>query len=104
MLAYALRDDSGQAARLVAAVEAGAGLGAAAEMLLAELVAWSAAPGGAMTPLDWVLSRWNDQGDSHYRGYVNLLLDRDIPAGTDFVKAVDDCRVRLGLADRPAGR
>lgn len=104
MLAHALRDDSGRAARTVVAAGELAGLDPAAAALVAELQAWAQA-GAGMVVREWVLSRWNGVGDAAYRGYVSRLLDReDIPAGADCLKVVNDCLRRLGHEARAEGQ
>ncbi|MBM4131057.1 DNA primase [bacterium] len=105
MLAHALRDETGAAARELAAAGELPGLEPAAATLAAEIRTWSASPGATPGVREWVLSRWNGVGDAAYRGYVTRLLDReDIPARTDHVRVVTDCLARLGHDTRTAGR
>ncbi len=103
LLAYALRDQTGAAGRLVAATRDATDVEGPAAMLVDEVVAWTLEPAGAAGLLDWVMSRWNQQGDAQYRGFVSGLLDRDVPADTDFVKAATDCIGRLGWDVRISG-
>ena len=96
MLAHALRDDTGTAAREVVAAGDLPGLDPAAVILAGELRAWAQADTGQVAR-EWVLSRWNGVGDAGYRGYVSRLLDRDdIPVSTDCLRVVTDCLKRLG--------
>lgn len=105
MLAHALRDESGAAARELAAAGELPGLEPAAATLAADIRAWAAVPAGAPGVREWVLSRWNGVGDAGYRGFVTRLLDReDIPAHTDHVRVVTDCLARLGQDTRASGR
>ena len=105
MLAHSLRDETGAAARELAAAGELPGLDPAAATLAAEIGLWAAVPAGGPGVREWVLSRWNGVGDAAYRGYVTRLLDReDIPAHTDHVRVVTDCLVRLGHDSRAAGR
>ena len=105
MLAHALRDESGAAARELAAAGELPGLEPAAATLAAEIGTWAADPAGGPGVREWVLSRWNGVGDAAYRGYVTRLLDReDIPAHTDHARVVTDCLARLGHDSRAAGR
>ncbi|MBK9473754.1 MAG: DNA primase [bacterium] len=105
MLAHALRDESGAAAREVASAGDLPGLEPAAATLAAELRAWALGPASTADVREWVLSRWNGVGDAGYRGYVSRLLDRDdIPAHTDHIRVVTDCLVRLGRDARATGQ
>jgi DNA primase len=104
MLAHALRDDTGAAAREVVAAGELPGLEPAAATLADELRAWALAGTGTVAR-EWILSRWNSVGDAVYRGYVSRLLDRDdIPASTDCLRVVNDCLKRLGRDARSAGQ
>lgn len=105
MLAHALRDETGAAARELAAAGELPGLEPAAATLAAEIRAWAGGPATSPGVREWVLSRWNGVGDAAYRGYVTRLLDReDIPARTDHLRVVTDCLARLGHDTRPTGR
>ncbi len=105
LLAHALRDESGTAAREVADAGELPGLEPAAATLVAEIRVWALQPAGAPGVREWVLARWNGVGDSGYRGYVSRLLDReDIPAHTDHVRVVTDCLARLGRDARATGQ
>lgn len=105
MLAHALRDETGAAAREVAAAGELPGLEPAAATLAAELRAWASGPAPVPDVREWVLSRWNGVGDAGYRGFVSRLLDReDIPAHTDHVRVVTDCLSRLGRDARTTGQ
>lgn len=104
MLAHALRDDTGAAAREVVAAGELPGLDPAAATLADELRSWAQAGAGTVAR-EWILSRWNSVGDAGYRGYVSRLLDReDIPASTDCLRVVNDCLKRLGRDARSAGQ
>ncbi|MBK8165770.1 MAG: DNA primase [bacterium] len=105
MLAHALHDESGAAARELAAAGELPGLDPAAATLAAEIRAWASGPAGTPGVREWVLSRWNGVGDAGYRGFVTRLLDReDIPARTDHIRVVTDCLARLGQDTRASGR
>jgi hypothetical protein len=105
MLAHALRDETGAAAREVAAAGDLPGLEPEAATLAAEIRAWALGPASTADVREWVLSRWNGVGDAGYRGYVSRQLDRDdIPAHTDHVRVVTECLERLGRDARASGQ
>jgi len=102
VLAHALRDRTGEAARTLAA-DAGEieFASPAAGALASELVAWAQAQvqeGSGGEPADFVQQRWHDR-DAGYRRYVTDLMERqDIPEEGDFSRAVREGVDRLRRA------
>lgn len=99
LLAYVLRDRTGQAARLMLA-EVGdlPWSHPAGQRLLQELQNWSE-DGSGHDPATHVQGNWGDE-DEAYRDYVQDLLDQDIPEGGETERAVRECIERMRLARR----
>lgn len=95
MLAHALSDDSGRAAReMLALWDDGERSAPAAEALRRELDAWRQ-DDGVDSPTDWVQSRWHEQDDDYRRYVTDLITQLEGDAATDHLQIVRDCHQRL---------
>ena len=102
LLAHALRDETGQAARLTLAMAVGYNWSTAeARALVCELQTWQAsgADGG---PIVWLTAHWRGRPDPYRRFVHRLHSDETVPRRTDFERVIRDCLSRLQGARRAA--
>lgn len=101
---HILADDSGKSAILFVNEAGDLPFWSDGTSLLAgELAAWAASAAGpdALNPREFVLERWNEQGDASYRALIsNLLHGVDLPKKTDFAQVITDCLGRLRQGHR----
>jgi DNA primase len=106
LLAHVLRDESGEAARILIK-EGGEHLftSTAAVEIFRELGLWrrEQPPGAALRPARFIQDRWHDKSQV-YREFVSGLLTLEvIPDQTDFARVIKDCLARLDSDRRRPG-
>jgi len=98
MLAHALHDAGGGAARtMLARLEEASLSDARSEALRRDLQAWreSGADGESVAPAEFIQAGWHDRDEDYRRFVTDLLIELETVDSIDHERVVEDCLARL---------